>query len=125
MEILLASNKVTTFPKDGLTYNVILQADKKFRVNLNSLDNIFVKSSSSALIPLSNLVSSKETSTSMSLQRINRMPSTIFSASLAPGYPLGDALRDITNLSKISLPANAKITFSGSSKDSLLSRVIV
>ena len=78
MEILLASNKVTTFSKDGLTYNVILQADKKFRVNLNSLDNIFVKSSSSALIPLSNLVSSKETSTSMSLQRINRMPSTIF-----------------------------------------------
>ena len=117
MEILLASNKVTTFSKDGLTYNVILQADKKFRVNLNSLDNIYVKSSSSALIPLSNLVSSKETSTSMSLQRINRMPSTIFSASLAPGYPLGDALSDITNLAKINLPANAKITFSGSSKE--------
>ena len=53
----------------------------------------------------------------MSLQRINRMPSTIFSASLAPGYPLGDALRDITDLAKRSLPANAKITFSGSSKE--------
>ncbi len=117
MEILLASNKVTTFSKDGLTYNVILQADKKFRVNLNSLDNIYIKSSSSALIPLANLISTEETSTSLSLQRINRMPSTVFSASLAPGYPLGDALRDITNLSKTSLPANAKITFSGSSKD--------
>ena len=117
IETLLASNKVTTFSKDGLTYNVILQADKKFRVNLNSLDNIYIKSSSSALIPLANLVSTEETSTSLSLQRINRMPSTVFSASLAPGYPLGDALRDITNLSKTSLPANAKITFSGSSKD--------
>ena len=56
METLLASNKVTTFSKDGLTYNVILQADEKFRVNLNSLDNIYIKSSKSSLIPLSNLV---------------------------------------------------------------------
>ena len=117
MEILLASNKVTTFSKDGLTYNVILQADDKFRVNLNSLDNIYVRSSSSSLIPLSNLITSQETSTSLSLQRINRMPSTIFSASLAPGYPLGDALQDITGLAKTSLPANAKISFSGSSKE--------
>ena len=117
MEILLASNKVTTFSKDGLTYNVILQADEQFRVNLNSLDNIYIKSSSSSLIPLSNLVASEQTSTSQSLQRINRMPSTIFSASLAPGYPLGDALQDIVNLAKISLPANARLSFSGSSKD--------
>ena len=117
MEILLASNKVTTFSKDGLTYNVILQADEQFRVNLNSLDNIYIKSSSSSLIPLSNLVASEQTSTSQSLQRINRMPSTIFSASLAPGYPLGDALQDIVNLAKNSLPANARLSFSGSSKD--------
>ena len=117
METLLASNKVTTFSKDGLTYNVILQADEKFRVNLNSLDNIYIKSSKSSLIPLSNLVTSQETSTSLSLQRINRMPSTIFSASLAPGYPLGDALKDMTNLAKTSLPANAKISYSGSSKE--------
>ena len=45
------------------------------------------------------------------------MPSTIFSASLAPGYPLGDALNDLITLSDNSLPANAKISFSGSSKE--------
>ena len=38
------------------------------------------------------------------------MPSTIFSASLAPGYPLGDAQQDITSLAQTSLPANAKIS---------------
>ncbi|MBT3548789.1 MAG: efflux RND transporter permease subunit [Gammaproteobacteria bacterium] len=117
METLLASNQVTTFSKDGLTYNVILQADKKFRVNKNSLDNIYIKSINESLIPLSNLVTYDETSTSQSLKRINRMPSTIFSASLAPGYPLGDALRDLIAISNSSLPANAKITFSGSSKE--------
>ena len=117
MEILLASNQVTTFSKDGLTYNVILQADKSFRVNPNSLDNIFVKSSNSSLIPLSNLVTYEETSTSQSLNRINRLPSTIFSASLAPGYPLGDALTDLIGVTDSVLPANAKISFSGQSKE--------
>jgi multidrug efflux pump len=117
MEILLASNQVTTFSKDGLTYNVILQADKSFRINQNSLDNIFVKSSNSSLIPLSNLVTYEETSTSQSLKRINRLPSTIFSASLAPGYPLGDALTDLIGVTDSVLPANAKISFSGQSKE--------
>ena len=117
MEILLASNQVTTFSKDGLTYNVILQADKSFRINQNSLDNIFVKSSNSSLIPLSNLVTYEETSTSQSLKRINRLPSTIFSASLAPGYPLGDALKDLIGVTDSVLPANAKISFSGQSKE--------
>ena len=117
MEILLASNQVTTFSKDGLTYNVILQADKSFRINQNSLDNIFVKSSNSSLIPLSNLVTYEETSTSQSLKRINRLPSTIFSASLAPGYPLGDALKDLISVTDSVLPANAKISFSGQSKE--------
>ena len=118
IETLLASNRVTTFASDGLTYNVILQADKSYRVNPNNLDNIFIKSSkSSTLIPLSNLVSFEETSTSQSLKRINRMPSTIFSASLLPGYPLGNALKDLSSLSQDILPANAKISYSGSSKE--------
>ena len=117
METLLASNQVTTFSKEGLTYNVILQADENFRINTNSLDNIFVKSLSSNLVPLSNLVSYQETSTSDSLKRINRMPSTTFSASLAPGYPLGDALYDLDDIAKSKLPPNAKISYGGNSKE--------
>ena len=118
IETLLASNKVTTFSKDGLTYNVILQAEENFRINKNNLDNIFIKSpTSNSLIPLSNLVTYDETSTSNSLKRINRMPSTIFSASLLPGYPLGDALEELTTLARDNLPSNASVSFTGASKE--------
>ena len=118
IETLLASNKVTTFSKDGLTYNVILQAEENFRINKNNLDNIFIKSpTSNTLIPLSNLVTYDETSTSNSLKRINRMPSTIFSASLLPGYPLGDALEELTTLARNNLPSNASVSFTGASKE--------
>ena len=118
IETLLASNKVTTFSKDGLTYNVILQAEENFRINQNNLDNIFIKSpTSNSLVPLSNLVIYDETSTSNSLKRINRMPSTIFSASLLPGYPLGDALEELTIIARDNLPSNASISFTGASKE--------
>ena len=118
IETFFASNRVTTFSNRGLTYNVVLQARKDYRINLNSFDNIFVKSSKyEKLIPLSNFVSYQETSVSKELKRINRMPSTILSASLIPGYPLGDALRDITNLSKDVLPVNAKLSFTGASRE--------
>ena len=118
IETLLASNKVTTFSKDGLTYYVILQAEENFRINKNNLDNIFIKSpTSNSLIPLSNLVTYDETSTSNSLKRINRMPSTIFSASLLPGYPLGDALEELTTLARNNLPSNASVSFTGASKE--------
>ena len=118
IETLLASNKVTTFSKDGLTYNVILQAEENFRINKNNLDNIFIKSpTSNSLIPLSNLVTYDETSTSNSLKRINRMPSTIFSASLLPGYPLGDALEELSTLARNNLPSSASVSFTGASKE--------
>ena len=118
IETLLASNKVTTFSKDGLTYNVILQAEENYRINKNNLDNIFIKSpTSNSLIPLSNLVTYDETSTSNSLKRINRMPSTIFSASLLPGYPLGDALEELNSLARNNLPSNASVSFTGASKE--------
>ncbi len=131
IETLFAANKITTYASDGLTYNVILQAEDYFRMTPDNLDNIYIKSpASESLIPISNLVSIDETSSSETLKRINRMPSTIFSASLLPGYPLGDALEELTNLTNQMLPGNAKISYSGSSKeyfesgDSLLITII-
>ena len=131
IETLFAANKITTYASDGLTYNVILQAEDYFRMTPDNLDNIYIKSpASKSLIPISNLVSIDETSSSETLKRINRMPSTIFSASLLPGYPLGDALEELTNLTSQMLPGNAKISYSGSSKeyfesgDSLLITII-
>lgn len=118
IETILASNRVTTYASKGLTYNVIVQAEKSFRVTPDNLDSIFIKSSKSlTLIPLSNLVYYNETSSSESLKRINRMPSTIFSASLLPGYPLGDALEEFTLLANDTLPSNAKISYSGLSQE--------
>ena len=118
LDALYASRKVTKFSKDGLTYNVVVKADDEYLVNVSNLDNIYIKSSvTSELIPLSNLVSNSVEATSKSLKRINRLPSVTLSSSIVPGSSLGAILDDLSKASSDILPASAKISYAGASKE--------
>ena len=109
---------MTNYSFDGITYNVILKADEDYLVDESNLDNIFIKSSTTQkLIPLSNLVNNNLEATSKSLKRVNRLPSVTLSSSISPGSSLGDTLNDLINESSKVLPANAKISFAGASKE--------
>ena len=118
LDALYASRKVTKFSKDGLTYNVVVKADDEYLVDVSNLDNIYIKSSlTKELIPLSNLVTNSVEATSKSLKRINRLPSVTLSSSIAPGSSLGVILDDLSKASSEMLPANAKISYAGASKE--------
>lgn len=62
MQIYLGSLYVNQFNIFARSYQVIVQADKQFRSNPDDINRIYVRSSQNALIPLSNLVTIKETS---------------------------------------------------------------
>ena len=118
LESLYGSRQVTNYSYNGLTYNVIIKADDNFLINERNLDNIFIKSSTTnKLIPLSNLVTNFKEGTSNSLKRVNRLPSVTLSSSISPGSSLGDTLDNLVNKSKDVLPSNAKLSFTGASKE--------
>ena len=118
LDALYGSRRVTSYAYDGLTYNVILKADDDYLINETNLDNIYIKSSStSKLIPLSNLVNNNIEATSKSLKRVNRLPSVTLSSSVSPGSSLGSTLDNLINESEKILPSNAKISFAGASKE--------
>ena len=73
-------------------------------------------STSNELIPLSNLVQLKESADAGSLNRFNRVRSVTISASLAPGYSLGDALNFLQATAKDVLPEEARIDYKGESR---------
>ena len=70
LDTLYGSRKVTSYSYDGLTYNVIVKADEYFLTNKSNLDNVFIKSSTQKLIPLSNLVNNNLEATSKSLKEL-------------------------------------------------------
>ena len=109
---------VTNYIEDGEQYDVILQGEDQDRVKPMDMNNIYVRSSrTDDLIPLSNLISFKETANSGELNRYNRMRAITISANLAPGYTLKEALSFLETTAKQVLPADARFDYKGESRE--------
>jgi len=118
LETILGSRVVTTFIDDGEEYRVILQGADEQRQTPSDLETIYVRSERSGLlVPLSNLVNLEEVAGPVDLRRFDRLRSVTISASLAPGYSLGEALNDLEAIVRDKLPAATRLNYNGESRD--------
>ncbi|MDR2646351.1 MAG: efflux RND transporter permease subunit [Holosporaceae bacterium] len=118
LEVMFGSRNVTTFMDRGREYDVILQADLESRDNVNDISNIYVKSqSSSALIPLDNIIGIREVGEAGKLGRQNRSRSITISGNISSGYTLGEALDFLERVVREKLPTYAQVYYRGQSKD--------
>jgi len=118
LETMMGSRIVTTFLDRGEEYNVILQARDRDRATPNDLANIYVRSSTTGtLVPLSSLVNIEESAGPKELRRFDRLRAITISASLNPGYALGDALDYMEDLVRTELPPHAQIAYDGESRE--------
>ncbi|MCZ6523909.1 MAG: efflux RND transporter permease subunit, partial [Alphaproteobacteria bacterium] len=118
LETMLGSRFVTTYSRGGKEYNVVLRARAQDRDTPGDLSNIYVRSHTSGrLIPLSNLVSYKERAGARQLNRVDRLRAITISASLAPGYALGEALGFLEAVARDELPAQVRLTWKGESRE--------
>ena len=106
---------VNDFNLFGRTYHVNLQADTNYREGLNSYDNVFVKSSSGSLIPISSIVDIKRVVGPSVIQRFNMFDAASISGQAKPGYSSGDALKAIEEVAKSVLPEGYTISWAGTS----------
>ena len=118
LETLLAGRRVTTYIDRGEEYDVWLQAEAADRANPGDLANIYVRSTNTgALIPLANVLTTRETAGAGSYNRHNRLRAITISAGLTPGYTLGEALADVERVAAEVLPASARLSYKGDSRD--------
>ncbi|ANK80601.1 MAG: multidrug transporter AcrB [Rhizobiales bacterium NRL2] len=119
LETMLGERRVTTFQQGGKQYDVILRAQKSDRSSPRDLRNIYVRSGEggSQLIPLESLVTLSEGVTARELERTDRLRSVTITASLAPGYTLGEALAFLDRVAAEELPPEARVTYAGESDE--------
>jgi multidrug efflux pump len=118
LETMLASRQVTTFLDRGREYDVILQAGDANRASPEDLGRIFLRSRQGGeLVPLQALVDVREIGANPDLRRIDRLPAVVISGSLAPGYDLGSALDYLNGLAVDYLPAEARVSYQGLSRE--------
>jgi multidrug efflux pump len=117
LETLLGGRQVTRFKREGKQYDVIVRLEDKDRVQPTDLTSIYVRARDGQLTQLSNLVSLKETVAPKELNHFNRQRAAIITASLAPGYTLGEALDFLESLAREELGAGAQTALDGQSRE--------
>jgi multidrug efflux pump len=92
LQSLLGSRRVSTYVDRGEEYRVIVQADAADRATPENLASIQVRGRDGSLVPLANLVKTKESAGARELGRFNKLRAITLQGGLAPGYTMGQAL---------------------------------
>jgi multidrug efflux pump len=117
IETLLGGREVTRFKRQGKQYDVVVQIADVDRTKPDDLRRIYVRSRTTGLNTLSNLVTVEERVAPRELNHFNQLRSATITANIGPGYTLGDALAFLEKTAKEVLPLNARIDYGGQSRE--------
>jgi len=117
LETMLGGRQVTRFKKDGEQYDVIVQVAPIDRSTPADISDSYVRARDGSMVQLSNLVDVREGVSPQSLNHFNRLRAVKVTATLAPGYAVGEALKAMDDAAKRSLPATAQTDLDGQSRE--------
>ncbi|MDQ6678413.1 MAG: efflux RND transporter permease subunit [Acidobacteriota bacterium] len=107
---------VSTIYAPTTQYRVLLELDPKYQAHADSLSDIYLKSSTGALVPLSAIVKQKQDAGPQSINHSGQLPSVSISFNLKPGVSLGEAVTAIGTLARHTLPGDFATSFTGTAK---------
>ncbi len=119
LQILLGGLDVTTFKRDGETYDVIVQLDRPARSSPRSLLGLYAHGTDGQIVPLVSFVELRESTAPRALPHFDRQRSATVTGSVLDGYALGNVLEQLSTLVADVLPDTGGygFTFSGESED--------
>ena len=121
IETLLGGRNVTRYKRDADQYDVIVQVAASGRTTPEDIDRIYVRGLKGGgvdtMIPLSSLVKVKESVSPRELNHFGQRRSVSITASLAPDYSLGDALRFMDQTAAKVLKTGYSTDLNGTSRE--------
>ena len=93
IETVLGGRNVTRYKRDAEQYDVIVQTEASGRTTPEDIERIYVRGRNDTMIPLSALVKVRESVSPRELNHFGQRRSVSITASLAPDYSLGEALK--------------------------------
>ncbi len=115
----LGSRRVGQFIDRGEAYNVVLENRREERSSANDLETLYVRAGGGDLIPLSSLVSLRETGEASSRERIDRQRAITVSATIQGDYTLGEAMMWLDSWANQNLPDSMATTYTGEARQFL------
>ncbi|MBZ5501031.1 MAG: efflux RND transporter permease subunit, partial [Acidobacteriia bacterium] len=108
--------RVSTIYAPNDEYSVVMELQEKYQRDPSALSLLYVRSSKGNLIPL-NAVASLGTSLGpLSVNHLGQQPAVTLSFNLKPGVAIGDAVSQIDELGRETLPATVVKQFQGTAE---------
>ncbi len=117
LQLYYSNSRLSYFLMNGKQYQVIAQADRANRDQPLDLKTLYVRNSRGQLIQLDNVVKVDEDATPPSILHFNRFKSATIQAGLAPGYTIGDGIKEMDKIAKANLDETFSTELSGPSRD--------
>ena len=113
-----AGQRVTTFSQNNKQYDVVLQADEKYRHDRNNLKYFTVASGNGGTVSLEKVIKLEDGLSPSSISRLNRQRQVTVSAGLPPNTSESDALAKLEGYVKeLNLPTEYTTGVTGQSKE--------
>jgi len=117
LETMLGGRQVTRYKKDAEQYDVIVQIKAEGRVDPRDIHDIFVRGKGGQMVPLSNLVTVRETVSPRELNHFGQRRAVTITANLAPNFALGEALDWMDTEAARILPSSYLTDYDGISRE--------
>jgi HAE1 family hydrophobic/amphiphilic exporter-1 len=111
--VYMGSQYVNDFDFNNRSYRVYVQADQPFRMTARDLRNYYVRSDTSGLVPLGNIVSLKETAGPQVINHYNLFRSAEIDGAAAPGYSSSQGLKAMEELAKQNMLQGMSFSWTG------------
>ncbi|MGB6745657.1 MAG: efflux RND transporter permease subunit [Terracidiphilus sp.] len=98
-------------------YFVVMEVDPRFQRSPDSLNGIFIKSSTGAMVPLSAIAHFEDQRTSLQVNHQGQYPAVTLTYNLAPNVALGDAVTALEKVQRdLGMPSSVHATFQGTAQ---------
>jgi len=115
----LGTYYINDFNKLGRVYRVQIQAEQKYRRDVNDLTNIYVKNRVGKMVPVTTMVKLVPSVGPAAITRYNQYKAVQFSGSPAKGVSSGEAMKAVANLAEKVLPKDITYEWTGTSAQEL------
>ena len=116
MSAMLAGGYSNLFSMQNRSYRVIPQVQRKDRLNASDLENYYTRTRDGKLIPLSTIVTLKESAQPQSLKRFQQLNAVSIMFAPRPGVSKGEALAILDQAAKEVLPQGYSVDYAGESR---------
>lgn len=117
LQLALSGRRYGYFIYNDRQYEVIGQLDRRDRAAPTDLRSLNIKTPTGEMVSLDNLVQLKDAISPSAIYRYDQAYSATISATPAPGVSLGEAIKEMDQITKKVLPKDFRTSLAGQSRD--------